>query len=425
MDADGALGLKAIKGEGGLALVQSPESARYPEMPRRSISADHIDLVLPPGQIGDELAQLSRHFKNRDVSLLRDGAPPGDEKQFARVISMLRGVSGVDFRMYKPTTLRRRIARRMLLHRVTTLADYVAFLRANPRELAELQEDALINVTRFFRDPYVFEALKNSILPQIFRDRAPDQQVRIWVAGCSSGEEVYSIGMCLLEHLTGNPLEPPIQIFGTDASEDNIQRARIGLYPESITADVSPERVRRFFIKTEKGYQVTKRIRDLCIFARQNLCQDPAFSRIDLISCRNVLIYFNTDLQKRLISAFHYSLRTDGFLLLGNSETLRDYSDVFLLADRRHKIFSKITTGAQRSLVDQLPRPFFPESAPAVHPVPPDPPKSWNFSVRRTGLCWRGTVPRVSSSTSAARYCSPADTPARSSNWLKVRQRSS
>ncbi len=366
MDSDGALGLKAIKGEGGIAMVQSPESAKFPDMPRSSISADHVDIVLPPGQIAFELAQLSRQFETPDVRLLEEGAPPSDEQQLARIITLLRGVSGVDFRMYKPSTIRRRIARRMLLHRIGSLTDYVGFLQQNPKEIRDLQEDALINVTRFFRDPEVFEALKNVVFPQTFQDREPDQQVRIWVAGCSSGEEVYSIAMCLLEYLTGNPVEPTIQIFGTDASEQNIQRARAGIYPEAIVSEVSADRIRRFFIRNEKGYQVAKRVRDLCIFARQNLCHDPPFSRMDLICCRNVLIYFGAQLQKQLIPTFHYALRPNGFLLLGTSETIREFTDLFALTDRRNKIFSKIGASAGRALTEAVPRLFFPETVPTI-----------------------------------------------------------
>ena len=183
----------------------------------------------------------------------------------------------------------------MVVHRIGTYFEYVAFMQSNPGEVRELHEDVLINVTYFFRDPEVFETLKSIVLPRLMEDRDPAQQVRVWVAGCSTGEEVYSLAICLLEYLGGSSMDPSIQIFGTDASEPSIQIARTGTYPESITSEVSAERLRRFFVKTEKGYQVAKRVRDLCIFARQNLCHDPPFSRMDLISCRNVLIYFGSN----------------------------------------------------------------------------------------------------------------------------------
>ncbi len=358
MDSDGAIGMRSIKGEGGITIVQSPESARFPDMPRSSISSDHVDMVLPPAEIGRQLAHLAQRFRNPQLRQLEEESPPppDEEQHLARIVKLLRGVSGVDFRLYKPTTIRRRIGRRMLMHRIDTLAEYAAILKADTQELDALQEDILISVTRFFRDPEVFEALKQIVFPSLFAGRAPDQQVRIWVPGCSSGEEVYSIAMCLLEHLTGNAIEPPIQIFGTDASEPSIQKARSGTYPETIVNEVSPERLRRFFIKTERGYQVTKRVRDLCIFARQNLCNDPAFSRLDLVSCRNVLIYFGAELQKQLIPTFHYSLRPEGFLLLGSSETIRNFTNYFSQVDRKHKIYAKIGNSSGSAFLDVVPR---------------------------------------------------------------------
>ena len=197
---------------------------------------------------------------------------------------------------------------------------YSVKLQTNATELRALQEDILINVTRFFRDSEVFETLKRDVFPKLIADRPPDLPIRVWVPGCSTGEEVYSIAICLLEELGGNAVEPAIQIFGTDASENNAHRARLGNYSDSIANEVSPERLRRFFTKTERGYQVNKRVRDLCIFARQNLSAEPPFSRLDLVSCRNVLIYFGSDLQRRVIATFHYALSPGGYLLLGNSE---------------------------------------------------------------------------------------------------------
>lgn len=343
MDSDGALGLKAIKGEGGIAIVQAPESARFPSMPRSSIGADHVDLVVPPADIGLELARLASQFSRPELRSLEQGqAPVGQEQQFTRILNQLSSVANVDFRGYKPATLQRRIARRMLLKRFENLAEYQRYLQAHPEELSELHEDVLIGVSRFFRDPDVFNSLKYDILPRIFENRESGQQVRIWVAGCSTGEEVYSIAICLLEHLSAEDVEPPIQIFGTDASETAIQRARMGVFPESIAAELSPERLRRFFLKVDKGYQVAKRVRDLCVFARQNLCNDPPFAHLDLISCRNVLIYLGQELQKRIIPTFHYALRTNGFLLLGASETIRGHADLFALLDRRHKFYRKV-----------------------------------------------------------------------------------
>jgi two-component system CheB/CheR fusion protein len=362
-DSDGALGLKAIKGEGGISLVQRPETAGFPEMPRTSISADHVDKILSPAELAVELGELAKQFRKPAVRHLDENLPPlGEEQAFARILNLLRGVSGIDFRLYKPTTLRRRIARRMLLHRFETLTEYVGFLQGNPKELRELQEDALINVTRFFRDAAVFDVLKDSILPRLFEDREPEQQVRVWVAGCSTGEEVYSIAISLLEYLAGQPFEPPIQIFGTDASDVNIQKARMGIFPESIAGEVSSDRLRRFFVKVDKGFQVSKRVRDLCIFARQNLSYDPPFSKMDLISCRNVLIYLGTELQRQIIPTFHYALRQNGFLLLGTSETIREFTELFQQIDRKHKFFVKVGSSHSRAMMPVTPRLFMPDT---------------------------------------------------------------
>jgi two-component system CheB/CheR fusion protein len=357
MDADGSQGMRAIKGEGGITMVQSPETAQFPDMPRSSIFADHVDIIGPPKTIAAQLGIVGRQFRQASLRMLQDGsAPLGEEHYFLRILSLMRSASGIDFRLYKPATIRRRIVRRMLLHGINTLAAYLSLLQSNPGETRELNEDALINVTKFFRDPEVFEAFQTSVLPRLLQNRDSGQQLRLWVAGCSTGEEVYSLAICLLEVLKGDGPEPPIQIFGTDASEQSIQKARAGLYSHAIANDVSPERLRRFFTKTEKGFQVSKRVRDLCIFARQNLCNDPPFSRIDVVSCRNVLIYFGAELQRQLIVTFHYALRQEGYLILGASETIREFTDLFVLLDRRHKIYSRNPGPSGRVVTDVMPR---------------------------------------------------------------------
>ena len=371
----GALGLKAIKSEGGITFVQSPESAQVSEMPRSNIAVEHVDKVLPPGPIASELAQLARQFAQPDLRTLEQGAThQGQEQHYFRILNLLRAVSGVDFRLYKPTTIRRRIARRMLLRRIPTLSEYASHLLANPTELRDLQEDALINVTQFFRDAAVFENLKRNILPRIFENREPEEQVRIWVAGCATGEEAYSIAICLLEYLAGQPFETSIQIFATDASDSDLAKARTGIFPESIVEEVSPERLRRFFSKVDRGYQVSKRVRDLCIFARQNLCHDPPFSKMDLISCRNVLIYFGSELQKQVLPTFHYALRKDGYLLLGTTETIREFAELFQLVDRQHKIFARVGESPARA-VSVAPSLILPEVQPAG--VPPAVSENW------------------------------------------------
>jgi two-component system, chemotaxis family, CheB/CheR fusion protein len=341
-NADGALGLKAIKGEGGITLVQSPESAVHGDMPRSSIASDHVDLVVPPAEIGMELNRLGQEFARPQLRSLGEGiTTPDDEQSFQRILQLLRGVSGLDLRQYKPETVRRRIARRMILLRRERLADYARLLQARPDELRILQEDVLINVTRFFRDLAFWDSIRENVLPILFQDRAPDRPIRIWCAGCSSGEEVYSLAISVLEYQARHGLDIPLQIFGTDASDQSIEAARMAIYSETVVADLSPERLRRYFVKVDRGYQVSKRVRDTCIFSRQNLASDPPFSHIDLLSCRNVMIYFNQALQRQVMLMFHYALESGGYILLGMSEGLRDYGDVFTTVDRKNKIYMK------------------------------------------------------------------------------------
>jgi two-component system CheB/CheR fusion protein len=341
-DSDGALGLKTIKGEGGFALVQSPESALHSSMPRVSIAADHVDLVVPPRELALELGRLAVQFTHPQVRLLEQPeAPLTDDQSFLRVLQIVRAASGLDLRQYKPDTIRRRIARRMVLLRIETLAEYARFLQLRSDELKVLQEDVLINVTRFFRDTAFWESLSRDILPTFFKDRPTEKGIRVWCAGCSSGEEVYSLAITILEYLIANGLETTVQIFGTDISERAIEMARNATYPESLAADISQERLRRFFAKTARGYQVSKRLRDCCIFARQNLANDPPFSHIDFLACRNVLIYFNESLQRQVIATFHYALEPDGYMLLGLSETLRDHDSGFSIVDRKQKIYQR------------------------------------------------------------------------------------
>jgi two-component system CheB/CheR fusion protein len=343
MDSDGSQGLLAITGEGGITIVQDPQSARFQNMPRNGIAADHVDFILEPNQIAQELARLAKDFGSAKLAPLQRGLTPEaiDEAALGRIVHMLRKVSGMDFRCYKHSTLRRRIARRMMLSRIDGLDEYARHLQSHEAELSELQEDILIGVTQFFRDPEVFDAIKTRVFPDLFGKRDPEQPIRLWIAGCSSGEEVYSYAISLLEYFSGGLVEPSIQVFGTDASERAIERARAAVYPDSVAADVSPERLRRFFNHTERGYQIVKRVRDVCVFARQNLCTDPPFSKLDLISCRNVLIYLHSNLQKIIIPTFHYALRPKGYLVVGESEAIREFGDLFSLVDRKNKVYTR------------------------------------------------------------------------------------
>ena len=375
-DSDGAKGLKAIKGEGGIAIVQQPESARHPGMPRSSIAADHVDLVLPPREIGSELGRLGGQFTRPELRRFEDVVPPPaiEGQHFTRALLLLGSVSGIDFRQYKPATPQRRIARRMMLKHFPALQQYVRYLQSDYNELRDLHDDVLIGMTSFFRDPDVWDAFKTDIIPQLFRQAESGQPLRIWVPGCSTGEEVYSIAMCLIEHRPQAGEDPPIQIFGTDVCDRLVQTARLGMYPESIAEDVSAERLRRFFIKGDHGYQITKRVRDLCVFARQNLCGDPPFSRLDLLSCRNVLIYFGAALHRRVVPTFHYALRPGGVLLVGMSETLRDFPDLFASMDRKHKFYVKAPGVPAADL--ELPR-LPPAGSVTHHPAPELAAETW------------------------------------------------
>ena len=356
-DSDGALGLRAIKGEGGLSMAQSPETAEQKGMPATSIEMDHVDFVGSPAEIGVELARLGNLFSVPQIRSLEEGqSVPNQEQHLQRIFQILRNMTGLDLRQYKQETIHRRIGRRMVVRRLDSLADYARFLQLRPDEVRALHEDALINVTRFFRDPEFWHSLSSGVLPAFFKNRPTEKPIRIWCAGCSSGEEAYSLAIVMLEYLIANGLDSTLQIFGTDASEHAIEMARTAIYPESLIADVSPERLRRFFTKIDRGYQVSKRVRDCCIFARQNLISDPPFSHIDIVSCRNVLIYFNQQLQNQIITTFHYALDPDGYLFLGTSESLRDYADIFNPVDRKNKVY--LRTGGAPSAVHRLANPL-------------------------------------------------------------------
>jgi two-component system, chemotaxis family, CheB/CheR fusion protein len=257
------------------------------------------------------------------------------------IFSLLRTIAGVDFTGYKPATLNRRIARRMALHNLELLTDYVSYLQATPTELRDLERDLLINVTSFFRDPATFHALTSKVFPKILAQKSPAVGLRMWVAGCSTGEEAYSLAICLLEYLAERGIQLPIQIFATDISETAIDLARSGIYKSAALGGVSADRLRRFFVAVEGGYQIGKPVRELCVFAKQNLIADPPFSQLDLISCRNVMIYLGAQLQQRLIPIFHYALKSQGFLMLGTSESIGGYADLFAPVDKKSKLYRR------------------------------------------------------------------------------------
>ena len=377
--SDGTLGLCEIKAAGGITFAQDAASARHAGMPQSAVESGCVDFVLAPQLIAQRLAEVGRHpylaplASPSELEIAEDGEP------LQRVLALVRAAADVDFSLYRDTTIRRRILRRMALHGHRRWPDYVAQLESDPGEVEALYRDLLIHVTSFFRDPELFEALKARVFPEIVRERSPSAPIRIWVPGCSTGQEAYSLAIALLEFLADAPVRPPIQIFATDLSDPAaIEKARVGIYPESIEADVSAERLHRFFRREDHGYRVEKAIRDLCVFARQDVTADPPFSHLDLISCRNLLIYLATPLQKRVLQTFHYALDTPGFLVLGSSETVGESSGLFEPVDRSHRIYRRKATASRstphfgqgdRRLADAV---ASREPHPAARPSPAD-----------------------------------------------------
>ena len=349
--ADGTLGLEDIKAEGGITFAQEPSTARYDGMPRSAIDNGCVDFVLPPKGIAKEIERIRRHpylLANKETKAergkdLEDAAAPqaGPEKDLAAVLDQLRKSSGVDFSQYKPNTIHRRTLRRMVILKLDSLNKYAQHLKVHPEEANKLFDDVLIPVTSFFRDFEAFEALKTQVYPAILKDKSKKNAIRMWAPGCSTGEETYSLAMTLLEFLGDKAPSFQVQIFGTDLNEKGIEKARAGIYRESIAEEISPERMSRFFLKVEGGYRVNKAVRDMCVFARQNLASDPPFSQMDLVACRNLLIYIQPALQKKIIPILHYALKPSGFLVLGSSESLSAFPDLFSIVDKKHKIFSK------------------------------------------------------------------------------------
>jgi two-component system CheB/CheR fusion protein len=344
-DSDGAIGIQAIKHAGGITFAQSLETARVTSMPQNAIETGCVDLVLAPNLIATELARLVAHPYLRpvpsDLSEHEDAtvAASAEEPTLRRVFRRLRSAHGVDFARYKPATLRRRLARRMALQRIDNLDEYVGFLESDSAEAASLYQDFLIRVTGFFRDPEVFKALAVEVFPDLCAGRSQKEPIRIWVPGCATGEEVYSIAIALVEFLGEHAPSVRVQIFGTDVSDSAIEKARAGSYLESIAQDVSPERLSRFFVKENAHYTIARSIRDLCVFARQDVTRDPPFSRLDLVSCRNLLIYLGSASQQRVMQIFHYALRRRGLLMLGPSESVGHTSELFELSDKTHRFY--------------------------------------------------------------------------------------
>ena len=338
--SDGSVGIREIKALGGITIAQNPETARHDGMPRAAIATGMIDLVLSPSEIGEQLNLVRRHpYLRRANEEATAGELTASDGQLRDLFVILRRASGIDFKQYKTPTVKRRLLRRMALLRLTDFDAYLRYLTDNTGEAKSLSQDLLIHVTRFFRDPDSFESISTNVFSDLLVDKR-DDPIRIWVPGCATGEEAYSIGMVLMESLGDRITERRVQIFATDVSDAAIDQARAGSYPAGITADVSPERLKRFFSKADGGYRVVKALRDMCVFARHDLTRDPPFSRLDFIACRNVLIYLDIALQKRLISVFHYALKSRGFLMLGPAETPGPQA-YFQTVNKKWRLFRK------------------------------------------------------------------------------------
>jgi two-component system CheB/CheR fusion protein len=338
--SDGTEGLIAIKSEGGISFAQDPESAQYGGMPSSAVAAGCVDFILPPMDIAAELARINVHpyFQTLPSGGTSQPADAGDAA-FHKICILLRAATGVDFHLYKQSTIMRRVARRMAVQKTGAIEQYIQLLLQDPAERTALYEDIFIHVTGFFRDPEVFGALQDSVIGKIV-SRTPSQgSIRVWVPGCSTGEEAYSVAMLLFEKLGGRTDQVRVQVFGTDIADRALEHARAGIYGSSSISAVSPERQRRFFTKVEGGYQVDKSLRSACVFARHDLGKDPPFSKLDLISCRNLLIYLGPVLQKKVMQTFHFALNEHGYLLLGRSESPSAAADLFSVEDPKHKIF--------------------------------------------------------------------------------------
>ena len=353
--ADGTAGVEAVKAAGGITFAEDSASAKFSSMPENAVASGFVDFVLSPEKIGIELARIARHpgLQQRTAQKVQKARTEESVALTARMLRLLSVRVGVDFTHYKKSTLQRRIAHRMVLRGVDHEAQYLRLLEKEVPEVDALFRDALIHVTSFFRDPEVFQTLRERVLPQIVKRKQLGEPIRLWVPGCSTGEEVYSLAICLLEVLPADVERPRIQIYATDISEAAIARGRAGVYPKSISREVSAARLKRFFSVCTDGYQVAKALREACIFARQDVASDPPFARIDLISCRNLLIYFDAELQKKVLPALHYALNPGGYLVLGLSEGSSSFHDLFEAVDPKQKIFAKKHTPRSTPIIER------------------------------------------------------------------------
>lgn len=355
--SDGTLGVRAIKANGGMVMVQRPSSSEFDGMPTSALATGLIDFELPPADMASQLMAYVAHAFGKPPQTAGKTAPD-HQNTMKKIFVLLRAQTGHDFSQYKPSTIHRRIERRMAVHQIETMDSYVKYLQQAPVEVQALFNDLLIGVTNFFRDPDAFAALETSVIPRLFEGKMVGATVRVWCAGCSTGEEAYSIAILLQERLEALKASYKVQLFATDIDSRAIAVARAGTYPAGIADAITPERLARYFTLEPGGstYRVHKGIRDMLVFSEQDVIKDPPFSKLDLISCRNLMIYLGADLQKRLISLFHYAIQPGGFLFLGTSETTGERGDLFVVQDRKAKLYQRKEDfqGAQRAALDRF-----------------------------------------------------------------------
>ena len=367
--SDGTLGLRAIKGEGGMVMAQLPASAEFDGMPKSAIATGLVDYQLPPAEMAAKLAAYVTQAYGR-LGPSQGLAPQQIENARRKIFLLLRNQVGHDFSQYKPSTIVRRIERRMAVHQLESIESYAKYLQQAPDEVESLFHELLIGVTSFFRDPAAFQVLEDEVIPQLLRDRLADDPIRIWVAGCSTGEEAYSIAMLLMEQMTTMDCHFPVQLFATDLDARAIAAARAGQYPASIAADIAPERLKRFFSAEADGqWRILKSIRDMVIFSEHDLLKDPPFSRLDLISCRNLLIYLDLDLQKKLLPLFHYAIKPNGWLFLGNSEGVGEFERLFTAVKGKAKLFQRRADVVDKPMTNLWRMPIAVERGIAARPI--------------------------------------------------------
>ncbi|MDP3838259.1 MAG: CheR family methyltransferase, partial [Methylococcales bacterium] len=345
--SDGTQGARAICGMGGITMVQEPVSAKYEGMPSSVIHAGYATHVLPADKMWNALQFCTHHFSRHEEARATAEKTSG----IKRVLIQLRSITGHDFSLYKQSTIHRRIERRMFQHSIDDIEVYVRFLKENPAEVHTLFRELLINVTSFFRDPEAFTVLKTEVLPYLCKDKIEDSPFRVWVAGCSTGEEAYSIAILLREFMDETRQEFRVQIYSTDLDDEVINIARAGVYANNIAQDITPERLRRFFIKEDAGYRIKKELREMVVFAIQNVIKDPPFTKLDLLSCRNLMIYLGHELQSKLIPTFHYALNPNGILFLSPSEGIGNHTELFSVYNRKWKFYRAIQTRASTQIV--------------------------------------------------------------------------